>query len=186
MGKYVITFNSTRSGAATVRVYLNSTLLVGQGEYPLSVIPAAPFAPLSYPFGFTAGVSTPAVAGVTGSFFVQLRDGFGNNITTDVGQVVQTTITPTFDSTYTLQVAGAYDPNSQNYLVNYNVTLSGNFSLQVTVNNQPANSGTQALEVIPSPSSPLLVHHFFGRIIRYNICFAVCFVIFILCFCCAR
>jgi hypothetical protein len=150
-GKYVINFNATKSGTATVRVYLNSTL-VGNGNYFIEVLPAAPFAPLSYPFGFADGVN--AVAGVTGSFFVQLRDGFGNNITTDVGNVVATSITPQFNSNYSLQLTGTYASDVKCYIVNYNVTLSGNFTLTVTVNAAGTNDSVHSLQVFPAAVYP--------------------------------
>ena len=150
-GKYVLNFNATRSGAAIVRVYLNNTLLIGDGDYPLTVVPASPFAPLSYPFGFTSGVSTPAVAGVTGSFFVQPRDAFGNNITIDVGPIVQATIT---NSGYSLQATGIYSPDFLCYIVSYNVTLAGNFTLLVTVNNQSTSNNSHLLQVLPAAVYP--------------------------------
>lgn len=153
LGKYVISFNATKSGDAIVRVYLNTTL-VGQGQYALTVEPAAPFAPLSYPFGFTSGVSTPAVAGVTGSFFVQLQDAFGNNITKNVGDVVETTIKPLFESTFALDVTGFHDPECPCYSVEYNVTLSGNFTLAVTVNNGPTSNSAHQLDVWPAAVYP--------------------------------
>eukprot|EP00026_Physarum_polycephalum_P000697 Phypoly_transcript_00698.p1 GENE.Phypoly_transcript_00698~~Phypoly_transcript_00698.p1 ORF type:complete len:1364 (-),score=231.60 Phypoly_transcript_00698:121-3909(-) len=149
-GKYVLVFNITKSGTATVHVFLNSTL-VGQGQYSTEVIPAAPYAPFSYPFGFT-GLN--AVAGVLETFYVQPQDIFGNNITTDVGPVVQTSITSQTDNTYTLTFMGVYDAAVQCYSVTYNVTLMGNFTLKVTVDGQETNDSIRTLQVSPAEVYP--------------------------------
>jgi hypothetical protein len=149
-GKYVLTSNATVAGNATVTVYYNSTLVVGQGAYLLDVIPAGPYAPYCFSFGYTSGVGSPGVAGTLGTFYVQLRDGFMNNITANVGNVVTATIIPNFDSSYSLTLQGVYDPVLDYYAVQYNVTLSGNFTVSVQVNSVNTGDGTRLLQVVPA------------------------------------
>lgn len=74
LGLYAISFNSTKSGSATLQAYLNTTL-VGTGEYSLTVLPAA----LSPASCVLFGVNGTATAGELQFAYLQMKDAFGNN-----------------------------------------------------------------------------------------------------------
>lgn len=155
LGQYFITLNATRSGNATILVYLDGLPVghspTGPGSYTLTVVPSNPFALNSYPFGFTSGVDTVQVAGVPGTFYVQLQDVFGNNITTDVGDVATALVMPTFDSDYMLSINATFDPALSYYIGTYNITLEGNFTIAVEVGQTATKDSKRELQVVPAP-----------------------------------
>lgn len=157
LGDYLITINATVSGNATINVLLDNTP-VGTGAYFLNVIPAEPFAPNSFLFGF----SSVSVAGKPGVFFVRLQDIFGNNITANVSDVVSATITPIFQGGNPVSIVAKYDPSLKYFRATYNVTLEGNFTVAVYLNNATIKNNQRMLQVVPNDV-------FYGTSVLYNV-----------------
>jgi hypothetical protein len=143
-GLYKLYVNATISGTATVNLTLGSSLRIGAGSYPLTVIPADPDPATSFPYGVVPQVT----AGTIDSFWVQLRDVFGNNVTANVS----TPITISIAGNGLLQPAEvAFDPLTGRHLASYNITLSGNYTINVAVDGTPTSDPTHPLEVVPAP-----------------------------------
>lgn len=141
MGLYKIFLNATVSGTATVKLFLG-TYTIGAGTYSLAVSPTVPNAATSYPYG----IVPQQVAGTIGSFWVQLRDVYNNNITTNEA-VPSVAITA---AGFSQPAIVTFDTTSGRYLVQYNVTLAGTFTIGVSLGGNPTADPTHALEVVPS------------------------------------
>lgn len=142
-----MSLNATLTGNATVTLTLGTTPL-GDSPYTLSVIAAAPVPGNSYSYG--SGLDVQLVAGTVGEFWIQMRDVFLNNITADINASVIATITALPPTTTPVQDAVIDYDSSGRLRATYQVTTSGNYSINVTVNEAPTSNSEHSLQVVPA------------------------------------
>jgi len=128
-GLYNATYTANYAGTYTMVVQVQQQSIVG-----------SPFNPPIYPSNYVSAAETVAygnslnnaTAGAIGSFYVQTRDLFGNNITTQTPIYFDLQFIPV-KSNRTFTFHAEY-LNKGIYLVTYNMTLSGTFQLNVLIN----------------------------------------------------
>lgn len=142
-GLYKVSINATVSGNVTVALVLGGKS-IGSSPYTLLVIPTDPDPATSYPYG--SGLDIVTAAGTVESFWIQLRDRYNNNITTNVNALLNATITGDGQTFY---ASVTYDPSGRR-LAQYNVTLSANYTITTYLNNYLTNNPIHTLEVKPA------------------------------------
>lgn len=150
-GLYKIGITGNISGNATISLSLGSTP-IGQGQYSYLIYPASPYPNTSFPYG--SGLDTEVAAGTVNSFWIQLCDVFGNNVTANVSTPLFAVITPTFPGYPNQNVTITYDAETGRHLATYNVTMVGSYTIGVMVNNMPPAHPTHMLQVVPAGLNP--------------------------------
>eukprot|EP00003_Mantamonas_plastica_P006159 TRINITY_DN14_c0_g1_i9.p1 TRINITY_DN14_c0_g1~~TRINITY_DN14_c0_g1_i9.p1 ORF type:complete len:6024 (+),score=1988.35 TRINITY_DN14_c0_g1_i9:844-18915(+) len=150
-GTYLLTFNATVSGTYKLEVTAGDGGVHIMGSPFTNIIVTAPtHLPNSRAFGSKL---YDTVAGSKSQFFIQAKDAYYNNRTVYTDVFVVTFAHKTLS---VANVAGSVSnfayPGA--YLVDYNTTIAGDYSVTITSNSQPLYGSPFSLNVQPSVMHP--------------------------------
>eukprot|EP00003_Mantamonas_plastica_P027968 TRINITY_DN615_c0_g1_i2.p1 TRINITY_DN615_c0_g1~~TRINITY_DN615_c0_g1_i2.p1 ORF type:complete len:5058 (+),score=1379.07 TRINITY_DN615_c0_g1_i2:1102-15174(+) len=147
-GGYLISYNATVSGTYSVTVKIGSTFahLVPISNMPqtLTVLPTAPEPrrAIAYSFG-------TFIAGTEGSFIIQARDGFDNNITQTGGVDFVATLQHPLAGNQVLNATSTAMSGGR-YRMTYNLTYTGNYAINVQALGQTIVANPFSTLIIPA------------------------------------